>query len=166
MSNAQRGRLAQLGLSCALLLPGTLAQAVTTVTVTVAVVAPPPCVINGNQPIDVDFKEMVTTRIDGSNYRQPITYRMTCTGQITNAMTMEIQGTKADFGEGLLQTRNPDLAISLTVGNDVTPLSLNTPFKFTYPTLPVMTAVPIKRPGSTPAAGAFTAAATIKVLYQ
>ncbi|EPB6045034.1 fimbrial protein, partial [Serratia marcescens] len=50
----------------ALLLPGLLVQAATTIKVTVTIVAQPPCVINNNNLIEVNFgNDVMTTRIDG-----------------------------------------------------------------------------------------------------
>lgn len=40
----------------------------------------PPCTVNDNKPIEVDFGDVMTTRIDGSNYRQQVNYTLSCTG--------------------------------------------------------------------------------------
>ncbi|KYQ98872.1 exotoxin [Serratia plymuthica] len=162
-----RGRLARLCLSCALLLPGTLAQAVTTVTVRITVVAPPPCTINYGRTIEVDFgNDVLTTRVDGSNYRRQIPYSVQCSGNTTNAMTLQIEGSGAGFGYNVLRTSKPDLGIALFVTDANVPLPLNTMIKFTYPGIPTLNAAPTKRAGSTLTAGAFSAGATLKVDYQ
>ncbi|CAI1543189.1 TPA: fimbrial protein [Serratia fonticola] len=162
----QRVPLAQLCLSCALLLPGTLAQAVTTVTVRITVVAPP-CVINGGGTLEVDFgNDVLTNRVDGSNYRRPIPYSVQCSGNTTNAMTLQIQGSQAGFGYNVLQTNKADLGIALFITDANIPLPFDMAFQFTYPKLLVLSAAPIKRPGSTLTAGTFSAGATLKVDYQ
>lgn len=68
------------------------AEANTLVNVRVTVLSPP-CVINGGQPIEVNFgDEVMTTRIDGSNYRRPVNYTLTCNGQSSNALKLQVQG--------------------------------------------------------------------------
>ena len=57
-----------------------------------------------------------------------------------------------------------DLGVKLFVDGADWPL--NTAVKFTYPTLPAVQAVPVKRPGSTLTGGGFTAAATLVVVLQ
>lgn len=143
-------------------------QAVSTsITVNVTVVAPPPCVINDGQAIEVDFgNDVITTRVDGNNYRRPIPYTVECSDNTSNAMTLEIQGVEAGFGSNVLRTNKPDLGIALFSGNTYEPLELSTPIQFTYPAIPVLTAAPIKRTGSKLTAGAFSAAASIKVDFQ
>lgn len=48
-----------------------------TVKVSVTVVQPLPCTINGGRPIEVNFgDELMTTRIDGYRYRVPIDFRL------------------------------------------------------------------------------------------
>lgn len=36
--------------------------------------------------------EVMTTRIDGSNYRRPVNYTLTCNGQSSNALKLQVQG--------------------------------------------------------------------------
>ncbi|WP_447875004.1 fimbrial protein [Serratia fonticola] len=141
------------------------ALALTTVTVSVTIFVTPKCVINNNNPIEVSFTDAVmTTRVDGSNYLQPVTYSMTCTGQISNAMKMQIKGVDSGFGNGALQTTKDNLAISLV--NGTTPVPVNSWLNFTYPNFPVLQAVPVKRLGTTLAGGVFAATATMVVEYQ
>lgn len=148
-----------------LLLVSSLATAITTVTIKVTVVAPPPCVINGDRPIEVNFDEVVTTRVDGYNYIREVPYSVQCTGATSNDMVMQIQGTTANFGsDNVLATNQPNLGIALLNSGNAQPL--NSDFSFTYPNLPVLKAVPVGSPGSTLQAGAFSAAATMKVYYQ
>ncbi|MBU9828525.1 fimbrial protein [Rahnella sp. FC061912-K] len=134
------------------------------ITVKVTVVAPPPCVINGDQPIEVDFGEVVTTRVDGYNYMREVPYSVQCGGASSNDMVMQIQGIGAAFGTNVLDTNQDNLGIALL--NNGEPLPLNSDIKFTYPSLPVLKAVPVKSPNSTLTAGVFSAGATMKVDYQ
>ncbi|MCO7511995.1 fimbrial protein [Serratia fonticola] len=146
-----------------LLLVSPLVTAVT-VTVSVIVVAPPPCVINGDQPIDVSFDEVVTTRVDGYNYMREVPYSVQCTGQLSNDMVIRIQGDGAGFGTNVLGTNQANLGIALL--NNGQPQPLNRAIKFTYPNTPKLKVVPVKFPGSTLKAAEFSAGATMKVDYQ
>ncbi|MFV8987814.1 fimbrial protein [Serratia fonticola] len=129
------------------------------------VILPPPCTINNNQTIWVDFgDEVMTTRIDGVNYKQTISYSLSCDIQKSNDLKMRIQGGPAGFGTGLLGTNNGDLGIALYYGTQR--LNINTWFNYTYPTQPVLYAVPVKRSGATLAGGEFNASATLLIDYQ
>lgn len=98
-------------LLCAAALP---AQPAATLNVSVTVLAPLPCVVNGSKPIDVDFgPDVMTTRIDGNNYRTPIDYTLTCNEPAKNAMRLQIVGAVAGFDSRLLQTDVDGLGIAL-----------------------------------------------------
>lgn len=141
-----------------------LAHAATTVTVKVTVVAPPPCVINGNRTIEVDFGEVMTTRVDGKNYRTPVNYSLSCSGQSKNAMKLQVQGTGAAFDTTVLKTNKTGLGIQLQQGSSK--LAVNGWLNFTYPNTPELWAVPVKQSGVNLSGGEFTAGATLKVAYQ
>ncbi|MGL1813972.1 UNVERIFIED_CONTAM: fimbrial protein [Serratia marcescens] len=141
-----------------------MALAVTTVTVKVTVVAPPSCVINDDKPIEVDFGEVMTTRVDGSNYRLPVTYTLDCKDAPSNAMKLQVQGAGADFDGTVLQTNKTGLGIELQQGDAKLPV--NGWLNFTYPNKPELWAVPVKQNGATLTGGEFTAGATMKVDYQ
>lgn len=139
-------------------------QAATTVTVKVTVVAPPPCVINGDRPIEVEFGEVMTTRVDGKNHRTPVSYSLSCSRQSNNAMKLQVQGTGAPFDTSVLKTNKTGLGIQLRQGDSK--LALNSWLNFTYPDAPELWAVPVKQSGVTLSGGEFTAGATMKVAYQ
>lgn len=139
-------------------------QAATTVTVKVTVVAPPPCVINGNRTIEVDFGEVMTTRVDGKNYRTAVNYSLSCSGQSKNAMKLQVQGTGAAFDSTVLKTNKTGLGIQLQQGGSK--LAVNSWLNFTYPNTPELWAVPVKQSGVSLSGGEFTAGATLKVAYQ
>ncbi|HDG9775440.1 TPA: fimbrial protein [Raoultella planticola] len=167
MNGTTTGRLKAASILCGLLvmLPQiAVGVSTATITVKVAVVAPPPCVINGDQPIEVDFGEVLTTRVDGYNYMREVPYSVQCTGATSNDMVLQIQGMGAGFGINVLDTNKDNLGIALL--NNGSPQRLNSDIKFTYPHLPVLKVVPIKSPNSTLKAGAFSAGATMKVGYQ
>ena len=140
-------------------------QAVTNLTVKVTVVAPPACVINGNQLIQVNFgNDVMTTRVDGSYKKMPVTYSVECKDMPNNAMKMQISGNSASFDRNVLQTNRADLGVALTSNGKQVPV--NSWLSFTYPLKPTLEAVLVKQAGATLHGGAFSAGATMKVEYQ
>ncbi len=128
--------------------------------------APPPCVINGGATLEVPFgDDLLTTRVDGVNYRRSVPYTVVCSSPPSNAMTLELQGSGASFNSQVLQTPGKaDLGIKLFINGADWPI--NRRVNFTYPNLPVVQAVPLKRAGSTLTSGAFSAAGTLVVNWQ
>lgn len=159
--------MARLAIACgAALLPlceGAMAQV--SVYIRGVILAPPPCVINAGSTLNVPFgDDLMTTRIDGVNYRRGVPYTLTCGPQPSNNMKITLQGTGAGFGSAYLGTSKSDLGIKLLLNGAAWPL--NNAVNFTYPTLPVIEAVPVKKPGSTLTGGAFSASATLVVALQ
>ena len=140
-------------------------QADTNLTIRAIIIAPPPCVINNGTTLDVPFgNDLLTSRVDGVNYRRGVPYTVTCDSPFNNAMTLELKGTGASFDRNVLLTRKPDLGVKLFINGADWPL--NTAVNFTHPTFPSVQAVPVKRVGSQLTGGAFDAAATLVVEYQ
>ncbi|WP_447876619.1 fimbrial protein [Serratia fonticola] len=153
------------GLAALVLLYGPQVQAIATIKVTVTIVAPPPCVINNNNLIEVNFgNDVMTTRIDGSYKKQPVVYSVACKNAPNNAMKMQIQGTGASFDTEVLQTNKEGFGVALLRNGNRQPI--NNWVNFTYPNLPILEAVPVKQAGATLSGGAFSAGATMKVEYQ
>lgn len=129
------------------------------------VLMPPPCVVNAAGTLSVAFgTDLLTTRINGVNYSKSVPYTVTCGPQPTKLMTLKLTGTGAVFDTNALRTNKTDLGIKLLVGGVAWPL--NTTVNFTHPTLPVVTAVLVKKAGSTLTAGSFTASATLVVALR
>lgn len=141
-----------------------LSGAVTTVTVKVTVLVPPPCTINDDRPIEVEFGDVMTTRVDGNNYRMPVNYSLICTGGSSNAIKIQVQGSGASFDSTVLQTNRAGLGIELQRGNNK--LAVNSWLNFNYPDKPELWAVPVKQNSVALTGGEFTAGATMKVAYQ
>ncbi|MBC3257917.1 fimbrial protein [Pseudomonas paralactis] len=140
-------------------------QADTNLIIRAVIIAPPPCVINSGSTLNVPFgNDLLTSRIDGVNYRRDVPYTVSCNAPFSNALTLELKGTSAAFDNRVLVTRKPDLGVKLFVNGADWPL--NTAVNFTYPNVPVVQAVPVKRAGSTLTGGTFDAAATLVVDYQ
>lgn len=136
--------------------------AMLTVKVTVFVA---PCVINNNNPIEVEFDDVMTTRVDGKNSRKQIIFALECKGAQSSAMKLKVKGPGASFDGTLLQVReNSSLGIELQ--NGATKFPVNTWLNFTYPNKPELWAVPVKKNGATLRGGEFTAGATMAVDYQ
>ncbi|MCW6015348.1 fimbrial protein [Serratia marcescens] len=135
-----------------------------TVTVKVTVVAPPPCVINDDRPVEVEFGDVMTTRVDGDNYKMPVNYTLSCTGGTSNAMKLQVKGNGAAFDATVLQTNKTGLGIELRQGDGK--LAVNSWLNFTYPKKPELWAVPVKQAGTTLTGGEFSAGATMAVDYQ
>jgi type 1 fimbria pilin len=150
--------------SCWAGFPAMAKTATATVTVKVTVVAPP-CEINYNNLIEVNFgNDVMTTRVGGDYKKMPIVYSVQCKGGASNAVRMLIDGNGATFDREVLGTAKTDFGIALLKNG--TPMPINTWLDFTYPNLPQLEAVPVKRIGATLTGGAFSAGATMKVEYR
>lgn len=108
-----------------------LGQSVTARTSEVAVnvsgviLAPAPCIVNGNNTLTVPFgSNLVAAQIDGVNYRKQVPYTVTCGPQPTNDMTIELQGGGASFDRALLMTSKSNLGIKFLVGGQPGPLTV------------------------------------------
>ncbi|MGM0513167.1 MAG: fimbrial protein [Pseudomonadota bacterium] len=138
------------------------------VNISVTVRAPLPCVLNDNLPIQVLFDDVITTRVDGKNYRRKVEYSLKCSAPASNAMKFQVYGQAAlvgfDTEVPVLQTLAAGLGIAMLLEGK--PLAINQWVNFTYPQLPQLEAVLLKQAGVTLAAGGFTAVATLKVEYQ
>lgn len=141
-----------------------LASNMATVIVKVTVVKPPPCTINEDRPIEVDFGDVMTTRVDGNNYKMPVNYTLSCPDASSNAMKLQVNGNGASFDGTVLRTDKTGLGVELRQGDNK--LAVNSWLNFTYPQKPELWAVPVKQNGTTLTGGEFTAGATMKVAYQ
>ncbi len=135
------------------------------VNVSVTIFATPPCVINSNNTINVNFgDDLLTSNINGVNYTTPVTYTLNCTSAASNALKLSIKGNGANFDTTVLSTTNSALGIKLI--RDGQPLALNASSNFTYPNVPVLQAVPVKQTNATLNTGYFSGTATLVVEYQ
>ncbi|OAT33508.1 MrfF family protein [Buttiauxella ferragutiae ATCC 51602] len=129
-------------------------------------IEPPPCTINDDGMVDVDFGERVgINKVNGVNYRKPVDYRITCESGATGLdMTLTLSGTHTGYDDAAVQTDMADLGIQVLQNG--TPFTLNTPLSIDPQNPPVLEAVPVKTPGATLPEGAFVATATLKAEYQ
>lgn len=144
--------------------PALAKTATATVTVKITVVSPP-CEVNNNNLIEVNFgNDVMTTRVDGEYKKMPIVYSVQCQGEAAGAARIRIEGDSAVFDAGVLNTNKTDFGIELL--NDGKRLPINSWLNFSYPSLPKLEAVPVKRSGARLSGGAFSAGATMKVEYR
>ncbi|MFJ1231478.1 fimbrial protein [Yersinia proxima] len=162
---AMIGMTAIVGTATLLSSPAWALNKTATVNVSVTIFAAPPCVINGNNTINVNFGDTVlTSDINGTNYMQPVNYTLDCTSAASNALKLSIIGNGANFDTSLLKTSHSALGIKLIRNGLAFPL--NTASNFTYPNVPVLQAVPIKQTNATLSTGYFSGTATLVVEYQ
>ncbi|CAI1175986.1 putative minor fimbrial subunit StfE [Serratia quinivorans] len=140
-----------------------------TVSITGTVLESAPCKINGGNTISVYFGEdLLTTRIDGVNYRKPVNYTLDCTNAGNRAIRMQIQGLSASFDNKMLATaerRDLGIALRLTARDAEWPINSWMQLDSSM-TAPALQAVPVKALGSQLTAGRFSAGATLVVDYQ
>lgn len=164
--NGERRRLRLAGALCLMttLCP---AWAETPLTVKVTVLAPLPCEINGGKPIEVNFGDgLMTTRLDGANYRTEVKYSIRCTRPEKNGMKLQIAGTGAGFDSKLLKTNVNGLGIAFLKDDSRIALNSWQNFTFSASQAPKLEAVPVKQAGATLPEGEFLASATLRVDYQ
>jgi len=127
---------------------------------------PPPCTINNNVPIDVDFGNAVDiSKVDGNNYRKDISYTLECTGTARPDMKLSIEGVAASFDDGAaLDAGHGGLGIELQ--HDGEKLVLGSAVNFSWPDKPALQAVPVKQAGATLTTGEFSVGATMIVDWQ
>ncbi|ARZ01922.1 fimbrial protein [Yersinia ruckeri] len=125
-------------------------------------IEPPPCIINGDKPINVDFGDsVVTTKVDGVNYKRPVDYTLNCENSQTSILKIQIKGNASAFDSTILLTSSPNLGIQIF--SDGVKLSVNEWDIFAHNTPPVLEVVPIKNKNAILKGGKFDATATLLI---
>lgn len=127
----------------------------------------PPCTINNNQTIDIDFGDsVVASEVSKGGYSVPVNYTLDC-NQLTegNSLEMTISGAGADFDSTLLNTSMAGLGIKLSANSEKYPLNTSLDFS-SVSEKPELVATLIKDPARDLGTGEFTAGATMQVKYQ
>ncbi|RTF42515.1 fimbrial protein [Serratia marcescens] len=130
-------------------------------------ITPPPCTINDDNRIDVDFGERVgINKVDGVNYRQGLNYQITCdnAGSGNWALTLSLSGSSTGFDKEALLTDKANLGIRVYQNDQ--PFTPNSTLKIDLANPPHLEAVPVKNAGATLTEGAFEAWATLRADYQ
>ncbi|QDI20297.1 pilus assembly protein [Serratia marcescens] len=129
-------------------------------------IAPPPCSINNDQLVDVDFGERVgVTKVDGKNYLKTVDYRITCEPGVSGlVLGLTVTGPQTGFDAAALQTNLPDLGIRLLQGGEAFIINKRIVISADHP--PVLQAVPVKKPGAVLEPKPFEVTATLLADYQ
>lgn len=134
---------------------------------TVLINVPIPCVINGGT---VEFGNVVTTKVDGEHYTQPVNYAMDCQTRISDYLKLQLQGeTTVINGEQVLKTNIEGFGLRLQNKADKTVIKPGTTdwLNFTYTqAAPELEVVPVKEASASLQAAEFNATATMVVDYQ
>nr|WP_315901732.1 fimbrial protein [Serratia fonticola] len=129
-------------------------------------ITPPPCTINSDNRIDVDFGERVgINKVDGKNYRQRMNYQIKCEGAGSGnwMLTLSLTGNSTIFDTEALLTNKANLGIRIYQNN--VPFTPNSTLKIDLANPPVLEAVPVKNAGTTLTEGGFEAWATLRADY-
>lgn len=170
MSLATLNTLAALVLAGATGVPPAFAEGDVDMTFHGTLVEPPPCVINDDNRIEVDFGDRVgINKVDGVNYRTPLSYQITCESASSGsagkwALNLSLTGSPAGFDNEALVTDKDNLGIRIYRGD--VPFTPNSTVAIELGNQPVLEAVPVKNAGSTLTEGAFEAWATLRADYQ
>lgn len=136
----------------------------TKLTIKITVLAPP-CVINENNLIDVDFgSEVVVSKVDEHIYVKPVNFDFNCSDNVATDFKFQIEGTGSSFDKNILRTNNKNLGVRFLSNNNE--IDINKWVDFNINSKPQITALLIQNPKSDLAAGDFSTGATLKVDYQ
>lgn len=119
-----------------------------------------------NQPINVDFGDMVIKNVNGTNYETEIPYTLDCEDAASNpALKLKFDGTRmTGQAANVLTTSDKNLGLRLKVGGSN--LNLGAWRNFNYATKPALTATPIGSGTGGINDGQMTATGTLSVEYQ
>ncbi|MGG4665375.1 fimbrial protein [Providencia vermicola] len=123
-----------------------------------------PCTINNGQTIEIDFGDVMTTRVQDEVYKEPIEYTVSCKDGVKPKLNIFIDGISSSFDQRLLKTSIDNLAVLFKADSTDFPLRSKRSFNFANPAK--LDAVLVKKSGSDLPAKSFTATATLKVEYQ
>lgn len=124
------------------------------------------CIVNNNNPISVEFGEMIINKIKDGIYEQNIPYTLDCDEPATGqGLRLQFLGTGAVFNTNLLQTSERDLGLQFKINGNA--FNLNTWQNFAYTnTLPSLSVLAVASSIGGIDDGEFTATATFNVEYQ
>lgn len=124
------------------------------------------CEVNDNNPITVEFGDMIINKIKDGIYEQPIPYTLDCgeapAGQL---LRLQFSGTGAPFDSNLLRTSERDLGLQFKINGNKFNLNAWQNFNYTN-TLPVLAVLAVASSVGGIEDDEFTATATFNVEYQ
>lgn len=135
-------------------------------------IIPPVCQLGHEDPIKVPFGKVGVRKVDGNLFKKDIPYQLDCLGDLNQPwdVTLTFGGTLAGAGFDNATLRT---VTSLNTGKfgiqiqkDGVPLELNKPFTIDPSAPPVLSGVPVKRPGTDLVGDDFTATGTLTIAFQ
>lgn len=127
----------------------------------------PPCVINRGRPVVVDFgNEVMTTRINGTEYRQRIPVELDCNEAVSTKQKLRIIGSPAGFDARVIAGGNAQVGFGIALYKGDTRYMPGEWLQYTDPDVPELYAVPVKQDGVTLTGGGFSILASLVVDYQ
>lgn len=128
-------------------------------------VSPLACTVNQGADSSVSFgNAVITKRIDGVNYKQKANYTIECKGNVNNLIKMQLAGSGTDFDSKAVSTTNKDVGVALYNGKSR--IGVNDWISITYPGIPEINLVPVKRPDTTLKGGSFSGYVRLNLEYQ
>jgi type 1 fimbria pilin len=128
----------------------------------------PPCIINQDNDITVDFgNNLAIPLIDGVKYKKNIDYFLDCSSAQSSDLKMKLSGSPATFDSDLLkvnESNHDSLGIKLLVNGSG--MAINQTINFNSLSPPVLEVVPIKDSSGTLTTGEFSSFATLAIEYQ
>ena len=134
----------------------------TTIDITGVIVDPPPCTINNDKPIDVDFDILVLQLVDGIHYREKVPTLIDCPATFMGEVSLQIKGNPADFNQQLLKTDSEGLALKFMLNGS--PFTINQFTTLDWRNNTVVEVIPIADTNTKLAIGEFTATATMLLM--
>lgn len=123
-----------------------------------------PCKVNDGKPIEVNFNDVLTTRIENENYKQKMDYTLDCKTTGNPNMSVKFTGESAGFDTRYLKTSVTDLGVLFKATDNNIYMGSSFPFK--YETPPELYVVLVKKSGAILPSGGFNATATMQVYYN
>lgn len=146
-------------------------QSVVPISIRGTVVAPSPCSINNNIPIEVNFGDIYIELIDGINYKKKeVPFVLSCIDDLdAKSVIVNFGGTSSTIDNRYYSTSKPDLAIKMVLSSRGSERLLLPngyyPLNLFYPNTPTIYATPVKNSNKNPFPGSFVSTATVYVDY-
>lgn len=125
----------------------------------------PSCTVNNGEIIEVDFgDEIVSTKLNGANYKQSFTFSLQCTSATANTVYLAFEGEKWEPGINALKTSKENLHIEFYRGLNL--IFLNEKIAVSKDEFHTFQVTPIKYGSVKVQPGPFSASATTVVYYE
>ena len=82
------------------------------------VIAHPPCMINEGKTVEVNFGDVLSTRVDGLNYKRLVDYHPSCEQMPINTLKLSVEGNGTFFDANVLEAVPVRDFSTLLVGGD------------------------------------------------